>query len=241
MEHPDLWLLTTDRERRKLADDLIVVAWSPDGSRLAAIRDTRPKTPGWENLIIDVATGREHPLPIPETDAVEDWSPDGASLTVMAGNVDKVFQHPTKGTYPLRQIYLLHPDGTGLAPLTSRPMADNLDARFSPDGNRITYFQRRHPEGLVLHFAVVQRRDGADARDLSQFNEIYKGNKHYKPNGPPCWSPDGKSVVWFIPRRKLDSSSTRIELLILSVETGRATRLDLHQRGLEWVQALDWR
>ncbi|MDR3622712.1 MAG: hypothetical protein P4L85_25390 [Paludisphaera borealis] len=238
---PDLWSVTTDRVRRKIADDILVVAWSPDGRRLAAIRDTDPNTPGRENLILDVETGHEQRLPIPETDAVEDWSPDGATLIVMAANVDKVFEHPTKGAYPLRQIYLMHPDGTGRAPLTSRPLADNLDARFSPDGSRVTYFQRRHPDNLVLHFAVVQGRGGADARDLAQFNEIYKGNRHYKPNGPPCWSPDGKSVAWFIPRRKLDSSSMRIELLILSVETGQANRLDLHQRGLEWVQTLDWR
>ena len=133
---PDLWLLTTDRVRRKIADDLIVVAWSPDGRRIAAIRDTDPKTPGRENLIIDVKTGHEQRLPIPKEDAVDDWSPDGKTLAVMAGNVDKVFEHPTKGTYPLRQIYLINPDGTGAAPLTTRPLSDSLDARFSPDGSR---------------------------------------------------------------------------------------------------------
>ena len=47
--------------------------------------------------IIDVKTGHEQRLPIPKEDAVDDWSPDGKTLAVMAGNVDKAFEHPTKG------------------------------------------------------------------------------------------------------------------------------------------------
>jgi hypothetical protein len=237
---PDLWTLTTDRTRRKVADDLHVVAWSPDGRRLAAIR-ADAKTRRRENLILDVENGHEDRLAIPEDDEVDDWSPDGETLTVMAGNKGQVFEHPTKGTYPLRQIYFLRPDGTQRTPLTTRPMADSLNARFSPDGGRILYFQRRHPEGLVLHFAVVQGRDGAAPRDIAQFDEIYKGNDEKRPNGAPCWSPDGESVVWMVPRRKVQSAPIRFELLILSVETGQAHRLDLHPLGIEWVQAVDWR
>jgi RNA polymerase sigma factor (sigma-70 family) len=241
MNRTEAWLLATDRVRRKLADDVIVVAWSPDGSRLAGVRDTHGKTRDWENLVINVETGQEQRLPIPRTDVVEDWSPDGETLAVMAGNIDDVFQHPTKGTYPLRQIYLVKPDGSGRQSLTSGARVDCLDARFSPDGKFLTYFQRRHPEGRVLHFAVVQSRDRADARDLAQFDEIYNGNAEYKPNGSPCWSPEGMSVAWFIPRRKVKTGSMRIELLLLSIATGQASRLDLSQHGLIWVQAIDWR
>jgi RNA polymerase sigma factor (sigma-70 family) len=241
MHRTEAWLLATDRVRRKLADDVIVVAWSPDGSRLAGVRDTHRKTRDWENLVINVATGQVQPLPIPKTDVVEDWSPDGETLAVMAGNIDNVFEHPTKGTYPLRGIYLVQPDGTGRQPLSGGAMVDCLDARFSPDGKSLTYFQRRHPEGRVLHFAVVQSRDRGDARDVAQFDEIYKGNAEFRPNGPPCWSPEGMSVVWFIPRRKVKTGSMRVELLMLSVATGQTSHLELSQNGLIWVQAIDWR
>jgi hypothetical protein len=44
-----------------------------------------------------------------------------------------------------------------------------------------------------------------------------------------------------VPRRRVKSASIRFELLILSVETGQAHRLDLHPLGIEWVQAVDWR
>ena len=62
------------------------------------------------------------------------------------------------------------------------------------------------------------------------------------PNGPPCWRPDGQAVVWFIPRRKLESSSTRCELLFVSLQWGVPDRrLDLDSLGIDWVQAVDWR
>jgi Tol biopolymer transport system component len=237
----ELWLLTPEGTRRKLADKLMVTAWSPDGTHLTAIRENADETREWENVILDVETGQEQRLPISRSSVVDDWSPDGTRLAVMVGNPDKQFRHPTKGIYPLRQIELCQADGTGCTPLTTGGMTDNLKARFSPDGKRLIYFQRRHPNGGVFHFAVVQDRSGANARDVAQFDAIYRGNREYKPHGAPCWSPDGKSVVWMIPRRKVDSSSLKTELLFLTVDDGRPTRIDLDQRGIAWVQAIDWR
>src|SRR4051812_15784608 len=159
----------------------------------------------------------------------------------MAGNADKVFEHPTKGTYPLRQIYLVTPDGSGREVLTTGPMLDSITARFSPDGTRLAYQERRHREGRVLHFAVVQGRGPGEPGDVVPFNELYKGNKEFRPHGSPCWSPDGESIAWLIPRKKVQSGQTRMELMIVSVSSGKVTRLDLFQRGLNWVQAIDWR
>ena len=87
-------------------------------------------------------------------------------------------------------------------------MLDSIWARFSPDGKRLVYHERRHQDGRVLHFAVVQNRDGTGRRDLISFDEVYKRNAGYKPNGHPCWSPDGTSVAWLIPRKKLRDGDT---------------------------------
>jgi dipeptidyl aminopeptidase/acylaminoacyl peptidase len=121
---PEVWLLTVEGQRRKIADDGHVAAWSPDGTRLATYR---VKGHEIENVLLEVATGRASLLPVPKTDVVWDWSPDG------------------------------------------------------------------------------------------------------------------KAVVWLVPRRKVQSAETHPELVIITLSTGKVDRLDLFQRGLDWVQAIDWR
>ncbi len=93
----DLWILDADGKRRKLVDNQYVLAWSPDGKRLATCRFTDREM---ENAIVDVATGRVQPLPIPRHDQVNDWSPDGQELAVMAGNPKAVFPAPEQGDLP---------------------------------------------------------------------------------------------------------------------------------------------
>ena len=234
----ELWLVEASGIRSKVLDNAVVAAWSPDGNRLACFRG---KMGEWESFLVEIKTGQTQRLPIPRADLVEDWSPDGATLAVMAGNPGKTFQHPTKGSYALRQLYLMKPDGTARQDLTTGAMLDSIWARFAPDGKQLVYQQRRHQAGRVLHFAVVQDRDGSRTRDLVQFNELLKGNQEFRPHGHPCWSPDGTSVAWLVPRRKVQSGDTRMELILISVPTGRVDRIDLHEKGIRWVQAIDWR
>ena len=237
-QHSELWMLTAEGQRHKIADNGYVAAWSPDGTRLATYR---LKDRDVENVILDVETGRASLLPVPKTDLVWDWSPDGQTLAVMAGNAGKVFEHPTKGTYPLRQIYFVRQDGSGRELLTTGPMLDSIAACFSPDGIRLAYEERRHHEGRVLHFAVIQDRTHGEPRDLVEFTKLYEGDMERRPQGLPCWSPDGKTIVWLVPRRKVQSADTHPELVIITLSNGKVDRLDLFQRGLDWVQAIDWR
>lgn len=234
----EVWSLTAEGHRSKMAVDGSVAAWSPDGTRLATYRSKGREI---DNVILDVETGRASVLPVPKTDLVWDWSPDGQVLAVMAGNPDRVFEHPTKGTYPLRQLYLVKPDGTGRELLTTGPMLDSIAACFSPDGKRLAFQERRHHEGRVLHFGVVQGLPHGEPKDLVEFTKLYEGNMERRPHGLPCWSPDGKSIVWLVPRRKVQSAETHPELVIVTLTTGKVDRLDLFQRGLDWVQAIDWR
>lgn len=132
-------------------------------------------------------------------------------------------------------------DGTGRQDLTTGPMLDSIWPRFSPDGKRLVYHERRHQDGRVLDFAVVQNADGTGRRDLISFNDLYAGNAEYGPNGHPCWSPDGTRVAWLIPRKKLQGGDTRMELLVISLSTGQVERVGLHSKGIMWVQAMDWR
>lgn len=234
----DLWSVDPSGKQSKIEAQGWPSAWSPDGKFLACFSGS-PND--WESVILEVKTGQARHLAIPFSDWVEDWSPDGKTLAVVAGNPERLFKHPTKGDYPLRQIYLMNADGTGRHDLTTGPMLDSIWARFSPDGKQLVYHERRHQDGRVLHFAVVQNGDGTGRRDLISFNDVYAGNAGYRPNGHPCWSPDGTRVAWLIPRKKLRDGDTRMELLVILPSTGHVERVDLHSKGIMWVQAMDWR
>jgi Tol biopolymer transport system component len=230
----EVWIITAEGQRRKIAADGFVAAFSSDGMRLALFREKNREI---ENVILEVETGRASQLPFPKTDLVWDWSPDRQLLAVMAGNPRaRSFEHPTKGTYRLRQIYLVRPDGSGRELLTTGSMPDSIAACFSPDGTRLAYQERRHHEGRVLH-----DRPHGEPEDLVEFTKLYEGNIERPPHGLPCWSPDGKSIVWLVPSRQVQSAGTHPELVIVTLATGKVDRLDLFQRGLDWVQAIDWR
>jgi hypothetical protein len=72
----------------------------------------------------------------------------------------------------------------------------------------------------------------------------------FKPQGPACWSPDGKQLVTLViregyvpsgrePTEKVYQISS--ELLFVTLKTGAVRRLDLKERGLDIAVALDWR
>jgi Tol biopolymer transport system component len=233
----DVWLLDVNGRLRKIIDDAMVQAWSPDGRRLACTRGVgRP----WQSFLLDAATGKEHSLPLPKTELVLDWSPDGRWLAVMS-YPDKNFQHPSKGTYALRKIGLVKPDGSGREDLKADPLLDNIRPRFSPDSKRLVYFQRKHREGRVLHDAVVYELDGSGAREMLDFNTVFQGNHQFKSEGFPCWSPDGKQFCWLVPLQRTATSPIKMELVFVSPTTGLQKRLDLDELGIRFASTMDWR
>src|SRR5262249_53689137 len=128
----------------------------------------------FENWFVDVASGKKQALDLPKFDGVEDWSPKANALSVMAANRDKVFKHPTKGTYPLRQIDVTGSDGSKPKRLTTDPMIDNLDSRFSADGSLIAHYQRRHSDDRtkVFEAIAVRKWDGGDAVEVLRNDRI---------------------------------------------------------------------
>src|SRR5262249_50724248 len=148
-------------------------------------------------------------LDLPKFDGVEDWSSEGDAVSVMAANRNNVFKHPTKGSYPLRQIDVTRSDGSKPKRLTSDPMLDNLDSRFSPDGSLIAHYQRRHSDDRtkVFEAIVVRKRDGGDPTEVIRNDRIdadlravdsHEYPFYWCPNGFPSWSPDGKQLAGLV-------------------------------------------
>jgi len=246
----DIWLATLDGQRQKLADNARVVAWSPDSTKLLCVRGGHND---WESFILDVETKQEQRLAIPKSDFVEDWSPDGKLLAVVQANADKVFKHPEKGTYPLRHLYLWTIDQARPEPFTSGTMQDNLHSRFSPDAKRIAYDQRRYLEDRTLrHSIMVRDTDAKGEKEIVHLDKLREagGYELFRYSASPCWSPDGKSLVSLVIRRKWEPTGgpdqemvnkTTMALLIASAEMGVEEQIDLDEKGIVFVASVDWR
>jgi Tol biopolymer transport system component len=235
---PQIWVLEPSGKARKIAERGFITACSPNGSRLAYVRT---EGEGFANFVLDVQAGKVERLLIPGTDLVNDWSPRGDVLTVLAGHPDRSFTHPEKGNYPLRQIDLTGTDGMNRRPLTTDSAQDNLWSRFSPDGSLIAHY-RRHPQNVprIYEFAVVRASDGSNPRDVLRFGDL-DPERSIRPLDGPCWSPDGKMIAWPVTERKRDGSESRFEIVFIPLDGTAPRRLPTTPLGVSWAAAIDWR
>jgi RNA polymerase sigma factor (sigma-70 family) len=249
----ETWIVEADGSRRKLPIGGEVVAWSPDGRSLAC-RVFHDADRSFENWVIDFASGKKQALDLPKFDGVEDWSPKGDALAVMAANRDKVFKHPTKGIYPLRQIDLTAADASKAKRLTTDPMLDNLWSRFSPDGLMVAHYQRRHSDDRtkVFETIVVRKRDGSDPIEIIRNGRIDANLRpvetheypfYWCPFGAPCWSPDGKQVAVLVDNGKNVGGGvddTRFAIVIATLDGKVVRGIDLKKSGFLYVGSIDW-
>ncbi len=159
--------------------------WSSDGKHLVATKEEDldkdnekdRKTPAWrdETWRIDADGSNPVKLPIPDTDAVADWSPDGQWFVTSSD------RHPPFGHG--YQLYLMKTDGTQQRRLTKGGL--NVYARFSPDGKKILFLRQTAKEGNSIWTMDL---DGKNAR------EIVKEVDLASPHGA-FWSPDGKQLA----------------------------------------------
>jgi Tol biopolymer transport system component len=112
-------------------------SWSPDGSQLVYSLNPRdehedPIGPG-EMFIVNADGSGRHALRTPGLTAEGPaWSPDGSLIVFSTGQPDE-----TNGLHPKLDVYVVHPDGTGLKRLSSN--AYSAAPSWTSDGKVLYY------------------------------------------------------------------------------------------------------
>ena len=105
------------------------------------------------------------------------WSPDGQTLVFISPCIKN--QQAYEGT----SLYIINPDGTGLAPLTSGDLGD-YDPDWSPTENKIVFTTIREFNRPQINILDL---DTGDSYNISN-NVVW--------DFQPVWAPDGEKIAF---------------------------------------------
>ena len=234
-QDPDLvgvWTGDTDGQGalRPITDFPGTVSWSPDGKQLIVahwLSNADDDAMRFETWRFNADSTGATQLPIPETDEVDDWSPDGDWLVTVSD------RHPPHGRG--YQLYVMHPDGTGQRRLTEGPGL-NVYARFSPDGKQIAYHHQDRDGDSIW---IVDRDGKGRRRVLAEENDV----------APQfcCWSPDGKRLAITLETWQRDEQNRKVlglgdsnpQIVIVDIDGKNRRTLDLPHA--DWIGTPSWR
>ena len=234
VEDQGVWTIDLEGKgpRRKIADFGGTVSWSPDGRQVIVSKglskpsDDESRHESWR---INADGSGATRLPIPATEEVDDWSPDGRWIVTVSD------RHAPHGSG--YQLYVMRPDGTEQRQLTEG-RGLNVYPRFSPDGVQISYLHQEKGRNSLW----VVNVDGDGRRQLLED----QGDEWL---GPINWSPDGKSFVYEVENWERDEKGARHSsvdikksdhrLMIADREGKNGRRLALPQA--RWIESPDWR
>ncbi len=147
--------------------------WSPDGKKIvfASSRDGN-------NEIYTMNTDGSNQIRItnhPARDAWPTWSPDGKKIAFISTRSG------------LQKVYTMNPDGTDIFTVTTGEATGTEAPAWSPDGKKIA-FASSDPGFNGIN---IINKDGTERVTLT--NRINAG---YLPDREPCWSSNGKEIIY---------------------------------------------
>jgi Tol biopolymer transport system component len=177
-------------------------AWSPDGQRIAFVRDRGPFGNGI--FLID-ADGANTSSLVAGTEPA--WSPDGTQLVFT--NVEGISRANVDGSAPV--LLVAHDT------LSDTPDGDWGDDRvgspsWSPDGQHIA-FQFRESAPNRVSKVYIMNADGSGARRLTDSDDDHHESQ-------PSWSPDGAAIAYTGSGLFADNESEHGSILKLDPDEG---------------------
>lgn len=222
--------------------------WMPDSRRIVvgglSRADDFSRFVTWE-LAADGS--KKSKLPIPETEWVQDGSPDGKWFLTWSARPPWNDGRP--GNPRARPIYLFHPDGTDERLLLEgskdlKPTSSAGVPRFSPDGQTILY--------EVQHFADVDGRRRSVAGSAWLIGLDGKNRRAIREGTPQryplmsCWSPDGRLIAVSMWEKPADAGPGPVQI---GEGKGSVEIIDLNGKTIRQLplpempsyQIIDWR
>ena len=148
-------------------------AWSPDGRRIAFVRDLDPIRGQSDDDLLTMNADGSKERNLTSSPGVGDsspgWSPDGRRIAFLSDRDGDL------------EVYTMRPNGSSVRQLTSNEGIE-FQPNWSPDGRRITFTSDRTDSAEVY----VMDADGTNQTSLT----AKRGGVF------SAWSPDGRKIVY---------------------------------------------
>lgn len=159
--------------------------WSPDGRRIAFVGN---RDGNFDIFVVNAdGSGLRKLSQSRRNDYDPAWSPDGRVIAFQGRREPP--PESKRGACPLRrcerqEIYVVDADGSRLRRLTHDWRFDAAPV-WSPDGGKILFQHRHHPDIWVMN------ADGSGRRNLTR-----SVTQPFATDQAPAWSPDGRKILF---------------------------------------------
>jgi Tol biopolymer transport system component len=187
--------------------------WSPHGASVAFV--STEGGGGWTAYWKDLEGGPTIRLPgIPQHATDLAWSPDGTWLA---------FSYYDNPSEQIKDIYIIHPDGTGLTRLTNTPDADEDGPAWSPDSRQIAFSGRDQSGSVGPRNIYRMNTDGSSVTPVT---------KDPASEFDPAWSPDGTQIAFTSTRHEINDGN--YEIYIINTDGTGELRLTNNRTTDRW-------